>query len=104
LSSHGDDEEPDELPDPWYARIVFEDEHSTPKANFRWFVLYKHWSETKLEKVFVHVYMGAKPKLGRFCLHIHGSETKLGKLFVYIHMGAKRSLGGFCPCIHGGWL
>ncbi len=64
MSSHSDDEEPDELPDPWYAHIVylFKDEHSTPMAHFHCFVLYKHGSETKLGKVFVHIYMGAGSK------------------------------------------
>jgi hypothetical protein len=64
LSSLTDDDEPDELPDPWYARIVylFEDEHSIPMAHFPWFVLHIHGSETKLGKVFVYIYMGAGSK------------------------------------------
>jgi hypothetical protein len=50
LSSYSDDEEPDELPDPWYARIVylFEDEHSMPMAHFRWF---EHGSRTVMKEL-----------------------------------------------------
>jgi hypothetical protein len=50
LSSQSDDEEPDELPDPWYARIVnlFEDEHSTPMAHFQRF---EHGSKTVMKEV-----------------------------------------------------
>lgn len=50
LSSQSDDEESDELPDPWYARIVylFEDEDSTPMAHFRWF---EHGSKTVMKEL-----------------------------------------------------
>jgi hypothetical protein len=99
LSSHSDDEESDELPDPWYARIVylFEDEHSTPMAHFCWFFytnigakpslgrflsIYT-WERNQAWEVFVHVYIGAKLKPGRVLFYTYmgaGSNTVLKEL------------------------